>query len=320
VEDAKKFAAWLASPNGGAVPATNIKLILSTNYDKPEDLRHARPVKNEIDYALEDIGMNQTTRSADRLYFYFTGHGLGFDSGDAAMLLANASGASPYDNLGFSKYRTHLKEASRFMNLIYFLDCCRNVDASVEGWSPRKAKLSPTADAYDVKDYVFFATSHGRRAFEPPHPVTNERRGLFTQALLEALAEKKAADPQMRVTAGSLEKYLLERVPQLAKEEGLRSMQEPDIDVRNYDFQFASAESLPQVYIRVTAEPSLGGFFILADGHLVEIERYDATHAPWGLMLPVPGRFTLRHSIVGQERIIDTREIRDNQYVYHFGL
>lgn len=320
VEDAKKFAVWLASPSGGHVPTRNIKLILSTDYDKPKDFGRAQPLKKDIDDALREFGMNQTIRSSDRLYLYFTGHGLGLEFDDAAMLLANASREYPYDNLGFRKYRIHLRKASRYKNLIFFLDCCRNLDTRVEGQGPHgPMSLTLTADAFNVKDYVFFATLHGRQAFEPPHPVTKERRGLFTQALLEALDEKKGADPFLRVTAGTLKRYLSERVPQLAEEAGLPRMQEPESLVDDDDFLFGCSESPPKVSIRVTAHPSLGGFFILYDGNDDEIARYDVAGAPWDFELPVPRLFTLRHSPSQREEIINTRKIRDEPHVYHFG-
>ncbi len=320
VEDAKKFTAWLASSDGGNVPPAHIKQILSTDYEKPQDFLFAQPVKNDIDNALITFGMNQTVRSKDRLYFYFTGHGLGVEFDDAALLLANASRQSPYDNLGFRKYRTHLRNASSFNHIIYFLDCCRSLDISVDCYGPKKGKGPITGDALGVDDYVFFATRHGREAFEPPYPGTLKKRGLFTQALLEALDEKKAADSQMRVTAGMLERYLSSRVPELSRQAKVPIVQTPECDTRaGSDFLLVRAESLPNVRIRVIAEPGLGGTFVLCNGLYNEISRFDAAQTPWDRELPVPGLFPLLHYPSGREEIINTREIKDNPHVYHFG-
>ena len=319
VEDAKKFFAWLASSEGGALPTSNIKLILSTHYPKPQDFNRAQPMLNDINEALIAFGMNKSIRSLDRLYFYFTGHGLGIEFDDVALLLANASRKKPYDNIGLRKYRIHLRNASPYKHLLFFLDCCRNLDISIEGEGPRQGPQQITEDAYNVEDYIFFATSYGRKAFEPPDPVTTKRRGLFTKALLEALDEKKAADPLLRVTAWSLDEYLSRRVPQLAKETGTPRTQEPKSYWERGDFLLVRAGSLPHVNIRVTADPGLDGFFVLSDGAYKEIARHDVAHTPWDFNLKVPGLFSLVHSSSEREEIINTREIRDTPHVYHFG-
>src|SRR5882762_2214822 len=75
-KDAKKFASWLKSDDGGGLPIENIYMILSPP-DLPSNPFDARPVAYQIDDALTRIGLTKGGWIGKRLYFYFAGHGFG---------------------------------------------------------------------------------------------------------------------------------------------------------------------------------------------------------------------------------------------------
>lgn len=323
VEDAKRFLAWVCAPDGGAVPRNNVKVILSSDHRPPKDYWDAQPKKQMVDGALREFGIgdSEPQPARDRLYFYFTGHGVapGFD--DLALLMASAARDWPDDNLGFPHYHKYLHEVSTFRNVIFFLDCCRTLDDHVIGQSPgRNRRLSLTKRGFRPGNYVMYAASHEQNAYEPPDPETKEHRGLFTKALLEGLQGRKAANADKRVTAASLKKYLKERVPQLAKEAGAPH-QEPDFELSEQDLEFGRAASLPHVRIHVTAAAGLGGTFVLEDGmhELREVDRREVSSDPWELYLQVPGYYVLKHLPSGEEKLIGTETITANPHVYHFG-
>jgi hypothetical protein len=89
VRDALEFAAWLKGRRqGGGVPAKNIKLVL-TPHVRSMALNRAKPTKEMIDRALQEIydrarkaeddadeDQREEVRAQTRLYFFVAGHGI----------------------------------------------------------------------------------------------------------------------------------------------------------------------------------------------------------------------------------------------------
>ena len=94
-EDAMEFKKWLVSPDGGWLPDSdsNIQILLSPDGIVANPAK-AFPKKDDIDIALDSFGLgnpNFEGRIGRRLYFYFSGHGVGPNFDDVAILMANAS-------------------------------------------------------------------------------------------------------------------------------------------------------------------------------------------------------------------------------------
>ncbi|MEM7013629.1 MAG: caspase family protein, partial [Verrucomicrobiota bacterium] len=84
-QDAKDFAKWLADDEmGGGVPNDNLKLILSKK-------NPTRPIHDDIDAALDEIFEATDNIRAERLYFFFAGHGLARSNFGADLCLATWS-------------------------------------------------------------------------------------------------------------------------------------------------------------------------------------------------------------------------------------
>jgi hypothetical protein len=71
--DARNFAQWLEDENGGAVPGSQVKLILSSRYRRAKELRRARPQADAVDEAFEeiiDLATLSGGRGGRRLYIW----------------------------------------------------------------------------------------------------------------------------------------------------------------------------------------------------------------------------------------------------------
>jgi hypothetical protein len=72
--DADAVYAWLTDPNGGGLPAQNVKLIKSSDFRPP----NAKPVPNDFDDSflwISRAAQNNGLRVGKRFYFYLAGHG-----------------------------------------------------------------------------------------------------------------------------------------------------------------------------------------------------------------------------------------------------
>jgi uncharacterized caspase-like protein len=319
VKDATLFAEWVTSPDGGNVPLKNLELILSTQFKEPENDFDASPLKHHVDRAFEKFGVGQKRRVGSRLYFYFAGHGLGPRFDDVALLMANAARHRLNCNIGVGSYRSSLREAAPFDHMIFFLDCCRDFTEHAMGQGPAFSQgRQPRAQI--AKDFIVMGASYGQRSFEPPAPVTHEKRGLLTRALLEGLGDKKAIDGRGRITAASLKAYLERRVPELATEAGLRQTQEPEILSTQDDLEFGRTALIPKIHLRITTDREIGGEVILRAGDFSEIDRRSVAETPWEVEVAHPGFYVAEHSLSDREIIIDTRKLKVTGAPYDYEL
>lgn len=225
--DARAFRDWLVSPEGGAVPADHVDMILSSAYQRPfENIFDARPAAKDVQDAFRKLQTqskkNATatgfTRVGRRLYIFMSGHGIAPNQGggkndkEAALLMADVeltNVSSAYHILGaYTANWFCLNEC--FDEIFLFMDCCRE-EAFVTGLNEF---LSRTGTSDNAKRYYAFATKWSRLSRERPMPdEDNTVRGVFTKTLLLGLAGA-AADPdpanptQGVVTGASLKSYL----------------------------------------------------------------------------------------------------------------
>jgi hypothetical protein len=321
--DAVQFAEWLGNADGGDLPTDNIRLILSSNFPDPvgsESLKKfwAKPVQADIDAAFIEFGIEEKDRVGRRLYFFFAGHGVAPDFDDVALLMANASRNRLGSNIGVREYRSFLRRAAPFDELVIILDCCREFEDHAVPSRPVFVDRLVADRAYSVQEFYIMAAEYGKKAFEPEKEAGLERRGLLSQALMEALKDHKAAlSTNNTITAASVTEYLKKRVPELALKAKLK--QKPEIpSVPDMILGQAPVAPLPEkADIQVVIEPALGGEVVLLTNTLQEIERCAADKTPWALKLD-PGVYVLTHLPTNQQMVVDARKPQEVQNEYRF--
>jgi uncharacterized caspase-like protein len=76
VRDAEAIYQWLLRPDGGAVPASNLYLLLSpTPSPLPGGVKLLPALRDNIVTAISEL-IARSRGQGNRLYFYFAGHGL----------------------------------------------------------------------------------------------------------------------------------------------------------------------------------------------------------------------------------------------------
>jgi hypothetical protein len=290
-KDATRFVEWLSADDGGGLDVKHIVPILSPP-TLPVNEFAARPIQVEIDEALAQLGVENGGHLGERLYFYFAGHGFGPTFDEVGMLMANANQSRLRSNIGLRPFRTFFHATGLFDEVIYVLDCCRDIVGGIETNGPVFTLPPVNGAVARTQEFVVMAAVYGEKAFQPvdvDNDKKNERRGLLTQAVLEALkGAPRAFDARGRVTASTMCKYVERRVPELATEAKLQ--QKPQIELPTNDLVLAalSADVLPKVHVHVVAPPNLAGTLVLQDG-TDPLEQHDAAlatqQAPWVIKL-----------------------------------
>lgn len=318
--DAMLFKDWLLSPSGGNLPESNVRLILSSD-DPVADPFEAQPGKADIDRALRDFGIDRVLREFSqattdgeeapieklgrRLYFYFSGHGVGPDFDEVAMLMANASLTMLNNNMGMRPYRSLLHRLALFSECVFIMDCCRD---PVGGITPAGPALSvplsfPARGPCDpVIDFVVMAADWGRKALE--RTLTDDeqtnRLGVLTSHFVRGLTNGEAADGEGRITSQTLQKYLSSK---------MNGDQTPNfIGPSRGEILFATIpkQQIPTVEVRLLAPAGLTGHLILSDGSFNEIARPSAdqlttAHVAWTGTLERNRIYILEHIVNGQK-------------------
>ncbi|MFE1830169.1 caspase domain-containing protein [Streptomyces yangpuensis] len=219
IEDARQFANWLKQE--GNLPEGNVKLIESV----PDE--SGLPVLAEVESALDDIIRQAEVHpgAGRRLYVYFAGHGCAEELEHVALLMANArEGHFQRAALDATQYRRAMAIRA-FPEQLYLFDCCRFSDPAVRGlgpnWDPdRDSKKLP-----GLVQVVMYAAGFKERAWERRLHY-DERRGLFTVALMEGLLG--AASREGVIKSDRLASYVQQRVEDLARQEKLEEDQNCD--------------------------------------------------------------------------------------------
>jgi hypothetical protein len=327
VGDATRFIEWLRDASGGNIQETpaekaagkrRIIPILSpavVNNQLPSPM-DAKPVKDEIDNALMEFGLDNGNKIGRRLYFYFSGHGLGISSSDVAMMMANAIRAMESRNIGLQPYRVYLQERQLFDEVVFIADCCRNRDT-------RPIKLGEPVfvtgkhASPDVQDVTILAAEYG----EPSYAISGGQ-GLLTQALLEGLkGDPGAVDQQGRITSNTLGNFLPKRVRDLAKQNLLT--QDPEIDPVPKKAEIIFAHSDRTVSVKMSAADRITGEIVVCYGSGAEKTRKDADlarqAAPWVLELidsevPYLVRTTDQQNMT---LLLDLKSVKENGNEFH---
>ncbi len=232
--------------------------------------------------------------------------------------MANASRNRLGSNIGMREYRSFFHRAAPFDELVIILDCCREFEDHAAPNRPVFVDRLVQDRAYSVQEFYIMAAEYGKKAFEPERGDDSERRGLLSQALMEALKERKAAlSTNNMITAASVTEYLRQRVPELATAAKLK--QKPEIpSVPDMVFgQILVAPPLEKAVTHVVVEPALGGEVVLMTNVLQEIGRCPAFQTPWALSLD-PGVYVLTHLPTNQQKVVDARKPQEVPNEYRF--
>jgi len=297
--DAKAVHQWLISPTGGAVPAKQVALILSSQFPPVATATRAEPTTLRVQQAFEDLqDLAEANRQAGkgqrvgkRLYIYRSGHGCAPRFDDAALLTANATRLrAGYHILG-KLYADWFLRSNFFDEAVLFMDCCR------ESYPQTPPNIPPYIDvtgpdAVDKsKRFYGFGTKWSRLSRERVMEDGNVH-GVFTWALLKALLGD-ACDPQTgEITASTLGNYLYNNMKTFLRAEDLADPEvpkEPDLDYDNNPNNSIVLASVPVPRYAVTINlPAV------TTGHQVQVLNHRMEKAAfavadstlWQLQLP----------------------------------
>lgn len=317
VNDANAFAEWLRLPEGGGITdASRLKIIMSPEVQQSDLM--VEPLQLRIDHALESFGVGRGHIIGRRLYIYFSGHGVGVDFDDVAMLMADASETFLDSNIGLRPYRGFFHARDLFEEIIYIVDCCRDQvkHKTVNAMAPF-FNLEEDEPPPEVRDYVFLAAAHGEKAFSVP-----KSNGLLTQALVEGL-QGEAADQDGKITSLLLHDYVRKRVPELAK--NLKVKQAPKFQRGDDDQEVVFCRIVKKVQVKIHAAPGVTGILSLRTGKFVKIEQKDISlfdaDNPWTVELTysrVP--YIIEHLQSGKMVELLLNQIKDKNYEFQFSL
>lgn len=222
VADANSFYDWLIDKQtGGGLDAKNCVLITSAKPQSDPPTPYQALIDGEFKRFLKRL--SQTDDQQNRIYFYFSGHGLGLDTTNVGLCLAEWSKRfSPNAALESNGYLEYFKQLGKFREVFFFLDCCRVREINATRilpptLAPEDGK--PAEDSPDVKAGILYATDFLNVAKEAALDLDNaarEIRGYFTQALIDGLNGDAASAPG-GVTLRSLQSYLERELPARSK-------------------------------------------------------------------------------------------------------
>lgn len=200
VADADAFAKFLIDQKL-IRNASNLKLLKS-------DTSNSVALGPEIDKAIEEIVKDARTRRTEtnRLYFYFSGHGIGNTFINTALCLRYWNSIFINHCISSLDYVTGMVNKGAFDEILIFLDCCREHDTTIKGGSPiwdwqnrvgnRKSKL-----------FVCNSTIYGKLSYEITID-SNQKRGAFTSFLIDSLKGDADLSGNGKVTALDLKKHI----------------------------------------------------------------------------------------------------------------
>jgi|GEM_PF-387664 len=185
VSDAMAMVEWLTSEKGGNVPARQL-FLLTHPFPPPSD-KPLPPLMNKRDATKGDLieTINQlidkSEGQGERLFFYFSGHGL-FNE-EQALVMADFSTSRPDNAISFNSIRDFFANTG-FAEQFFFIDACRNM---LDWTTPFRVADFPfpgvpdAARLQNVSQSSLFATTPLLRAVEMGE------RGAFTGVLLDGL-------------------------------------------------------------------------------------------------------------------------------------
>jgi hypothetical protein len=209
--DADAVYKWLTNPEEGGLPAENVKVVCSRDYQAPPNSAPGPDALNEVFWWLDNIAQKKEeehgARSVgQRLYFYVSGHGFSKRFREACLLTGNAQQNSAAANISPTAWLDWLQDAGYFREFVLWMDCC--MDRQVLA-VPQSAPRLPI-NKLDISNETFvgFAAPRPLKAIEKPIAGDGGKyHGVFTWNLLQGL-RGAAANTFGMVTGTSLRDWL----------------------------------------------------------------------------------------------------------------
>jgi hypothetical protein len=210
INDAEEVRRWLLDKKeGGRLPDENCRFVQSVE-------KTGKPVQLEIDEKIDEIFklVKGKKKSARRLYFYFSGHGMASGSLQAFLCLPRWSNSWRCMALDSEAYWSSLMDSGRFREIICLFDCCRSYRPNIGGLPPSVGGGQPDEQAAKAELFLGFAAEFQQPAFENP-----DDHGFFTRALLSGL-RGGACNPTGGAPASRLKHFLESETIRLAEAAG----------------------------------------------------------------------------------------------------
>jgi hypothetical protein len=285
INDAKAFRDWLTDPQGGDVPATNIRMITSEDFPAPANVLEAHPIVDEIEsYLREIVTKAGDNRAGRRLYIFMAGHGiqpvatLAQKPVEGALLPANADSRTLRKHAPASEYLHWFRAAGMFDEVVLFMDCCRdlakNIPQNTVPWDQQVEVNKPS------KFVIGLAAQEGTKSRETPKD--NVVGGIFTRSLLKGLNPKTGkANARGEITNLTLKDFVHNELT-LLKSQGfstqLPAFDQDDVEGRQIVFGKPGKSSMRSVRIH-----SMNGIdkADLLDGKRKVIATLDIANGEW---------------------------------------
>lgn len=270
--DADQFAAWLADPNGGALPDQNIRRVRTCDFHPPPPATDfdAKPNVDSFQQQLlalvtNNAGNGLRQPAGRRLYLYFSGHGFSGSSASEAALYAANAGYPQYPHIAATRYADWLQSAALYQEIILIMDCCRDMTLISPILSIALHPYQNAAAAALVRQLNWYAVPVGMQARERQIDPNGPVRGVFTYLLLEAL-HKAPPDASGNVWADRVADYIQTRWTKLAPSEPPPVL--PVDQQRN--IALARRTATPLCVVNIQTQPAV------ADGTTLVVEKYEA--------------------------------------------
>ena len=181
--------------------SANLKLLKS-------DEGNSMVLGPEIDKALEEIVKDARSRKTEsnRLYFYFSGHGIGNTFMNTALCLRYWNSVYINHCISSLDYTTGMVNKGAFDEILIFLDCCREHDTTIKGNSPI-GDWQNKVGIRTPKIFVCNSTIYGKLSYEIAIN-SDQKRGAFTSFLIESLSGDADLSGSGKVTALDLKKHI----------------------------------------------------------------------------------------------------------------
>lgn len=264
IGDALNIVEWLLRDDGGAIPAQNLYLLTSPPQQDqgslPAGVKTYGATFKDLVTAVKDL-IDRQSEPRNRLYFYFSGHGINNNSGlslQEALCLSDFSYLETDNAVEIASLYQYF-QCTRFKEQIFIIDACRNLLPKDVRLRTRPFTLLATPDESfpAPAQYTLQSTAPWQRSFET---IVG---GAFTNYLLAGLAGTGNAkrfdsvDGDFKVSVDTLFKYVKARLR--AFSEATKNTQVPSMGGVNIGddpllarFQM---DAVPKEPLSITIEP-----------------------------------------------------------------
>ena len=212
-EDAKQFAEFIQSKEGGGFPKDNVHILLNEKATR-------------ANISLEILKLSQKVHGDDLFYLFFAGHGINDETTNIAYLMPYDGNPADPEGAGFraddliERIRTKISAK----HILFFIDACYAGAALNQGSSRGDENIIPV-----LRESWSKKLEGQRNAVHMGIMSANSRQkswedellkhGLFTYYLLEGLKGKANTVPaDDTITAGELYKYIYDNVTKLSQD------------------------------------------------------------------------------------------------------